>query len=104
MCTSPASRTASYISRTSPLLIPSGFSHMTCLPCLAAARAIGLWVEVGGAVMTAADPGVGTDRLGVGRDVGDAPVGLPAFQERRVGVAGGGQLGPGVEPDRRDVV
>ena len=32
---------------------PSGFSHMTCLPALAAATAIGRWVSLGVAITTA---------------------------------------------------
>ncbi len=32
MWTTPASRAAVYISRTSPAFSPSGFSHITCLP------------------------------------------------------------------------
>ena len=104
MCTTFASRTASYIVRTSPLFTPSGFSHMTCLPCFAAARAIGWWVKLGVAMITAST--LGSAQMASGSVVTQS---IPhsafrRFQQGRVGVAGRGQLGPGVELDRRHVV
>ena len=53
MWTTPASRAASYISRTSPAFSASGFSHITCLPALAAARLCSWCVKFGVAMMTA---------------------------------------------------
>ncbi len=53
MWTTRASRAAAYIWRTSPALSPSGFSHMMCLPARAAAWAIGRWVKLGVAMITA---------------------------------------------------
>ena len=53
MWTTPASRAASYIVRTSAAFSPRGFSHMTCLPARAAASAIGACVKLGVAMITA---------------------------------------------------
>ncbi len=39
------------------MFTPRGFSHMTCLPCLAAARAIALCVKLGVAMITASTSG-----------------------------------------------
>jgi hypothetical protein len=47
---------------------------------------------------------IGAERLGVGGDLLDPPIGLPLFQQRRIGVADGNQPGARIESDARDVV
>lgn len=56
ICTTLASRAASYIFRTSCWFRPRGFSQRTCLPAFAAAVAIGKWVKLGVAMTTASMP------------------------------------------------
>ncbi len=57
MCLTLFFLAARYISADSWKFNPSGFSHMMCLPPLAQAMAMSLWVSFGVAMITASTPG-----------------------------------------------
>ena len=104
MCTTPASRHAVYISRTSPAFSPAAFRTSRACRACAAASVIGWCVKFGVAMITASTSGIGTDRFEVGRDVVAAPVGAPLVEQLAAGVAHAGQPRPRIEPNRRHVV
>src|SRR5262245_9155763 len=111
MCTSFLSRQAWYIARTSAASRPSGFSHITCLPCFAAARAIGLCLEFRVAMITAStrsfpriDSVIGTDRFEIRGDVVATPVLAALLQKVLAGITNAAQSGPRIEADGRHVV